>query len=149
MAPMTPTTAPATPKRAPTTERFDGGDRQRHSSTATRSTVSTPSPVEICTSSRLKPFAPNHLQLHGTVWLTKSYLAQFNKLMSFIGSLTYRAVPGPMTDHPEPHVGSASGSVPDGRDDCQQLSMPWPSHQKSIPLGDFMPSFATPIELPR
>src|SRR5262245_32231569 len=137
------------PRRAPTTERDDGGERGRHNKSATSSIVSTPSPAEICTSRRLKPFAPSHWQLHGTVRVAKSYLVQFNKLMSFIGSFRYRAIPGPTIDQPDPQVGRASGSVPDGRDGCQQLSVPWPSHQKSIPLGDFVPSFATPIQLPR
>jgi hypothetical protein len=144
-----PTMARAMPRTAPTTERDDGGERGRHNRSATSSIVSTPSPAETCTSRRLKNFAPNDWQLHGTIRVAKSYLAQFNKPMSFDGSFTYRAVPGPTIDHSEPQVGTTNGSVPDGRDACQQLSMPSLSHQKSIPLGEFVPSFATPIQLPR
>src|SRR5262249_4996275 len=121
------------PRTAPTTVSEDGGKRGRRSSSPISSSVSKPSPAEICTSRRLKNFAPNHSQLRGTVRVAKSYLPQFNKFISFNGSFTYRAVPGPTIDHSEPQVGTTNGSVPDGREACQQLSMPSPSHQKSIP----------------
>ncbi len=63
------------------------------------------------------------------------------------GSPTRRADAPETAPRRSPHRGTVPGVEPSGPS-CQQLPLPWPSHQTSMPLGRAAPDLSLPSTLP-